>query len=109
MPARLSARIQNSSDPFHSASVEHGPSQQLYERPSHPYSQMLLIAGGLWLVVSGIVAAFVGGYIASRVSGRPSKTMGSYHGLTSWAVTTLIVLYLLTTSSARWWVAPSAV
>jgi hypothetical protein len=56
------------------------------------------IAGGLWFVVSGIVAAFVGGYVASRVSGRPSKTTGSYHGLTSWAVTTLVVLYLLTTS-----------
>jgi hypothetical protein len=56
------------------------------------------IAGGLWFVVSGIVAAFAGGYLASRVSGRPSKTTGSYHGLTSWAVTTLVVLYLLTTS-----------
>lgn len=64
----------------------------------NPNPSTFSIAGGLWFVVSGIVAAFVGGYIASRVSGRPSKTTGSYHGLTSWAVTTLIVLYLLTTS-----------
>lgn len=64
----------------------------------NPNPSTFSIAGGLWFVVSGIVAAFIGGYVASRVSGRPSTTTGSYHGLTSWAVTTLIVLYLLTTS-----------
>lgn len=63
-----------------------------------PSPSTFSITGGLWFAVSGIVAAFVGGYVASRVSGRPSKTTGSFHGLTSWAVTTLIVLYLLTTS-----------
>ncbi|AEG06851.1 PhnA-like protein [Sinorhizobium meliloti] len=64
----------------------------------NPDPSTFSIAGGLWFVVSGIAAAFVGGYVASRVSGRPSKTTGSYHGLTSWAVATLVVLYLLTTS-----------
>ncbi|WFU50761.1 PhnA-like protein [Sinorhizobium terangae] len=65
---------------------------------ANPNPSTISIAGGLWFVISGIVAAFVGGYVASRVSGRPSTTTGSYHGLTSWAVTTLIILYLLTTS-----------
>ncbi|THK35212.1 PhnA-like protein [Ensifer sp. MPMI2T] len=64
----------------------------------NPNPSTFSIAGGLWFAVSGIVAAFVGGYVASRVSGRPSTTTGSYHGLTSWAVTTLVILYLLTTS-----------
>ncbi|WP_085035473.1 PhnA-like protein [Ensifer aridi] len=64
----------------------------------NPDPSTFSIAGGIWFVVSGIIAAFVGGYVASRVSGRPSRTTGSYHGLTSWAVTTLVVLYLLTTS-----------
>ncbi|MCA1408430.1 PhnA-like protein [Ensifer sp. IC3342] len=64
----------------------------------NPNPSTLSIAGGLWFAVSGIVAAFVGGYVASRVSGRPGTTTGSYHGLTSWAVTTLVILYLLTTS-----------
>ncbi|RVH28341.1 PhnA-like protein [Sinorhizobium meliloti] len=64
----------------------------------NPNPSTFSIAGGLWFVVSGIVAAFAGGYVASRVSGRPSKATGSYHGLISWAVTTLVVLYLLTTS-----------
>ncbi|MQW36748.1 PhnA-like protein [Sinorhizobium meliloti] len=64
----------------------------------NPNPSTFSIAGGLWFVVSGIVAAFVGGYVASRVSGSPNKATGSYHGLISWAVTTLVVLYLLTTS-----------
>ncbi|TCM45531.1 hypothetical protein C8J36_12110 [Rhizobium sp. PP-F2F-G48] len=64
----------------------------------NPAAGTFSIAGGIWFVVAGIVSAFVGGYVASRLSGRPSNSTGGYHGLTSWAVTTLVVLYLLTTS-----------
>ncbi|WEX74510.1 PhnA-like protein [Sinorhizobium numidicum] len=64
----------------------------------NPEARTFSIAGGLWFVLSGIIAAFVGGYLASRLSGRPSTSTGGYHGLTTWAVTTLVVLYLLTTS-----------
>ncbi|WP_377295028.1 PhnA-like protein [Rhizobium sp. SG2393] len=51
-----------------------------------------------WFVISGIVASFAGGYVASRLSGRPLRSTGALHGLTSWAVTTLVIFYLLTTS-----------
>jgi hypothetical protein len=64
----------------------------------NPAASTFSIAGGIWFVVAGIIAAFLGGYIASRLSGRPSKSTGGYHGLTTWAVTTLVVLCLLTTS-----------
>ncbi|SES47158.1 PhnA-like protein [Rhizobium sp. NFR03] len=64
----------------------------------NPAASTFSIAGGIWFVVAGIVSAFIGGYVASRLSGRPSNSTGGYHGLTSWAVTTLVVLYLLTTS-----------
>lgn len=64
----------------------------------NPDASAFSIAGGIWFVIAGLISAFVGGYIASRVSGRPSNTTGGFHGLTSWAVTTLAVLYLLTTS-----------
>ncbi|MQW90740.1 PhnA-like protein [Sinorhizobium saheli] len=63
-----------------------------------PEATSFSIAGGLWFVLSGIIAAFAGGYIASRLSGRPSASTGGYHGLTTWAATTLVVLYMLTTS-----------
>jgi len=64
----------------------------------NPAASTFSIGSGIWFVVAGIVASFLGGYVASRLSGRPSNSTGSYHGLTTWAVTTLVVLYLLTTS-----------
>ncbi|PZM14842.1 PhnA-like protein [Rhizobium tubonense] len=64
----------------------------------NPDPSTFSIAGGLWFVLAGLIASFVGGYIASRLSGRASNSTGGYHGLTAWAVTTLVVLYLLTTS-----------
>jgi len=53
---------------------------------------------GLWWVGSGIVASLIGGYLAGRLSGRGSRATSGYHGLVSWAVTTLVVIYLLTSS-----------
>lgn len=64
----------------------------------NPEASTFSMAGGAWFVVSGIIASFIGGYVASRLSGRPSKSTGGYHGVTAWAVTALVVLYLLTTS-----------
>jgi hypothetical protein len=64
----------------------------------NPTASSFSIIGGLWFVVAGIVASFIGAYVASRLSGRPSETTGGFHGVTSWAATTLVVLYLLTTS-----------
>ncbi|MBO9100247.1 MULTISPECIES: PhnA-like protein [unclassified Rhizobium] len=66
-----------------------------YDNPS---ASSFSIGGGIWFVVAGLIAAFVGAYVAGRLSGRPSKSTGSFHGLTTWAVTTLVILYLLTTS-----------
>ena len=48
--------------------------------------------------MSGIIAAFAGSCIAARMSGRTVPT-GAFHGLTTWAFTTLLVLYLLTTTA----------
>ena len=64
----------------------------------NPAASTFSIVGGIWYVVAGIIAAFIGGYVASRLSGRPSKSTGGFHGITVWAVTTIVVLYLLTTS-----------
>jgi hypothetical protein len=64
----------------------------------NPAASTLSIGAAIWFVVSGIIASFAGGYVASRLSGRALRSTGSLHGLTSWAVTTLVVVYLLTTS-----------
>lgn len=64
----------------------------------NPAASTFSIVAGIWYVVSGIIAAFAGGYVAARMSGRPDPTTGAFHGLTTWAFTTLVVLYLLTTA-----------
>ncbi len=64
----------------------------------NPSASGFSIGAGLWWALSGIIAAFVGGYIASRLSGRPKASTGGWHGLTSWALTTLVVFYLLSTA-----------
>lgn len=64
----------------------------------NPTASSFSIGAGIWYVVTGIIAAFVGGYIAARLSGKTTATTGALHGLTTWAFTTLLVLYLLTSA-----------
>lgn len=64
----------------------------------NPAASSLSIGAGIWYVVTGILASFVGGYIAARLSGKTTPTTGALHGLTTWAFTTLLVLYFLTST-----------
>jgi hypothetical protein len=64
----------------------------------NPAASTFSITAGIWYAVSGIIAAFAGGYVAARMSGRTVPTTGALHGLTTWAFTTLLVLYLLSTA-----------
>lgn len=53
-------------------------------------------AGGIWTVLTVLIATFVGGYTAARLAGSLSKRDGALHGIVVWATSTLIVIYLLT-------------
>ena len=64
----------------------------------NPAASTFSVGAGIWWALSGIVAAFAGGYVASRLSGRPKASTGGWHGLTSWAATTLLVFYLLSSA-----------
>src|SRR6185312_475895 len=65
---------------------------------ANPSGSTFSVAAGIWWALSGILAALAGGYTAGRLSGQPTETSGPWHGLTTWAVTTLLVFYLLSTS-----------
>src|SRR4030081_460820 len=65
-----------------------------------PSAGSLSIGAGIWWVVSGMVAAAVGGYIAGRLSGKASQLTTAYHGLIAWAVSTLTVVYLLSSAAS---------
>ncbi|MBY0135074.1 PhnA-like protein (plasmid) [Paracoccus yeei] len=64
----------------------------------NPAASTFSIAAGIWYVLAGIIAAYAGGYIAARMSGKTVPTTGALHGLTTWAFTTLLVLYFLSTT-----------
>lgn len=52
----------------------------------------------LWAGFSMLVAAFVGGYVAARMSGLKRRSDGILHGAVSWAVTTLLFALLATSA-----------
>jgi hypothetical protein len=64
----------------------------------NPSATSFSIGAGLWWTLSGIIAAFAGGYAAGRLSGQPKESTAAWHGLTAWALTTLVVFYLLTSA-----------
>lgn len=64
----------------------------------NPDASSFSIVAGIWYLLSGIAASFIGGYISSRMSGKTAATTGALHGLTTWAFTTLLVLYLMTST-----------
>jgi hypothetical protein len=61
----------------------------------NPSAGSYSMAAGIWFLVAGIIASFVGGLFASRLSGRPLKSTGVLQGLTTWAGTTIVVTYLV--------------
>ncbi|WP_375463326.1 hemophore-related protein [uncultured Methylobacterium sp.] len=65
-----------------------------------PSASSIGIGAGLWFVLSGVLAAAAGGYLAGRLSGKPSTSTAGYHGLIAWAVSTLVVLYLLSSAAS---------
>jgi pyruvate/2-oxoglutarate dehydrogenase complex dihydrolipoamide acyltransferase (E2) component len=65
----------------------------------NPAASTVSLGAGLWFVASGILASLAGGLIAGRLSGKPLPGAAALHGLVSWAVTTLVVLYLLTSAT----------
>jgi hypothetical protein len=52
----------------------------------------------IWLVLSNIAALFVGGMVAGRMSGYPSKADGGLHGFLSWALFALVSFFLITSA-----------
>jgi hypothetical protein len=63
-----------------------------------PDASTFSVGAGIWWTVAGIIAAFLGGHVAGRLSGRPKQSTAGWHGIIAWAFTTLVVFYLLTST-----------
>ena len=64
----------------------------------NPTVKSLSIGAAAWFVLAGVISAFAGGYTAGRLAGKPKENTSGWHGLTAWALTTLVIFYLLTTT-----------
>ena len=54
------------------------------------------IGAAVWWVLSSIIALFAGGWVSSRLAGLQRVFDGALHGLATWALVTLLTIYLLT-------------
>jgi hypothetical protein len=61
----------------------------------NPAAMSMGIGAAAWWALSGIIASLIGGWVAARLAGNPSRQVGLLHGLAAWATTTLLVLYFL--------------
>ncbi|NDV85841.1 PhnA-like protein [Aurantimonas aggregata] len=57
-------------------------------------------AGGLWTVAVVLIGLFAGAFAAGRFAGQPEKSDAALHGAVTWAASTLLVIYLLTSSAS---------
>jgi hypothetical protein len=65
-----------------------------------PEARTFSIIAGIWWTVCGIIAAFTGGYAAGRLAGRPKPETAGWHGLSAWAVSTLLVVGLMAATAS---------
>ena len=56
------------------------------------------IASGVFYAIVTLVSLFAGGWVAGRLAGMPVRTDGLLHGLVTWAVAMLLLLYVVTTT-----------
>jgi polyhydroxyalkanoate synthesis regulator phasin len=56
------------------------------------------IGTAIWGIISFLIALFAAGWIAGRLAGDPKKLDGLLHGVVAWALTTLVVMWLMTTT-----------
>jgi polyhydroxyalkanoate synthesis regulator phasin len=56
------------------------------------------IATGVFYAIVTLLSLFAGGWVAGRLAGMPVRTDGLLHGLVTWSVVMLLLLYVVTTS-----------
>lgn len=52
----------------------------------------------IWWVISFLISLFVGGWVAGRLAGVPSRLIGALHGVATWALSSVVMVYLMATT-----------
>ena len=64
----------------------------------NPSASAFSTSAAIWIGVSALIASFVGGLTAGRLSGTSDNNTARWHGLVSWSAATLLMFYVLTTA-----------
>ena len=56
------------------------------------------IASGVFYAIVTLLSLFAGGWVAGRLAGMPVRTDGLLHGVVTWGVAMLLLLYVVTTT-----------
>jgi len=65
----------------------------------NPDAETFSGVAALWWTVSGLLASLLGGYVAGRTCGSPKESTAGFHGIASWATTTLVIFVMITSSA----------
>lgn len=65
-----------------------------------PSAKSLGIGAGIWWIVSGVLAIFVGSWVAARLAGVRRQLEGPLHGLVAWGITAIATMVIMTTMIA---------
>jgi hypothetical protein len=63
-----------------------------------PSAQTFSITGGIWWLVSGIVALFSGAWVTGRLAGLRRQQEGALHGIVTWGLATVVTMALMTSA-----------
>lgn len=53
------------------------------------------IGGGLWILISGLIALFIGGVVAARTAGPVDRPAALFHGAVLWGLSTVAVIFFV--------------
>lgn len=53
----------------------------------------------IWLVVTTLIALFIGGWAAGKLAGTPSRFDSAMHGLITWGLSSLVIVYLVASAA----------
>jgi hypothetical protein len=65
---------------------------------SNPEASNFSLSAAIWWTISGVIASFVGGMVAGRLCGAAQTSTARWHGFVSWATTTLVIFWLITST-----------
>ncbi len=70
----------------------------------HPTGTVLLDIGSIvWLSITVLVSAFVGGWVTGRLAGIPRRIESALHAAASWAVATAVTFFFIGTALDSSW------